>query len=125
MGLFACLYLSLGGIPPPPVGFGTHGKSRGGGGFDIFRVFGGGVGGGGGGGGVALFVGLCGVLCFLDPVAVLYEHSVLPWKMLRRGGACVWNCGPGVLWDPFMISRSLAIIPCVILGLVYIGCFGR
>ena len=83
LGLFACLYLSFGGNPPPPTGLGPFGMLRGGGGLVLLRVF------GGGGGGVVLFVGVCCVLCFLDPVSVVYVHSVLPWKMLRRGGACV------------------------------------
>ena len=65
------------------------------------------------------------VLCFLDAVrVVLYVHYVLPLKTPLRGGACVWNCGPGLSWDPFKISRSLATIPRVIIGRAYIGCFG-
>ena len=67
---------------------------------------------------------VCCVLCFLDPVSVVYVHSVLPGKMLRRGGVCVCNCGPGVMWDSFKISCSLAIIPRVILGRAYTGSFG-
>ena len=45
--------------------------------------------------------------------------------MLRTGGCIVWNCGPGVLWIPSRISRSLCIIPLVILGCAYRGGFGR
>ena len=92
--------------------------SHGGGGLVLFRVF------GGGGGGVVSLVGVCCVSCFLDPVSVVHVQFVLPWKMLLCGGVCVWNCGPGVLWVPFKISRSLAIIPRVILGCAYIGGFG-
>ena len=72
LGLFACLYLSFHGRPPPPVGLGPFGVSRGGGGLVLFRVFGGGCGGG------ISFVGVCCVLCFLDPVSVVYVQSVLP-----------------------------------------------
>ena len=80
LDLCACLYLSFKGRPPPPIGSGLFGVFRGGGGFVLFRVL------GGGGGGGASFVGVCCVLCFLDPVIVVYVRSVLPWKMLRFGG---------------------------------------
>ena len=118
LGLFACLYLSFSGRPPPPVGFGPFGMSRGVGGFVLFRLAG-----GGGGGGVS-FVGVCCVLCFLDPVLVVYVHSVRPWKTLLFGGVSVWNCGPGGLWVPLKISRSLCTILLVILGCAYIGGLG-
>ena len=70
-------------------------------------------------------IGVRCVLCFFDPVLVVYVHSVRPGKMLRAGGCVVWNCGPGVLWMPSRISLSLCIIPLVILGCAYLGGIGR
>ena len=117
-GLFACLYLSFSGRPPPPVGFGPFCVFHGVGSLVLFRLGGGGVGGG------VSSVGVCCVLCFLDPVLVVYVHSFRPWKTLISGGVSVWNCGLGVLWVPFKISRSLCTIPLVILGCAYIGGLG-
>ena len=76
------------------------------------------------GGGGSSLGGACCVLCFLDPVTVLYVHSVRAWKMVRSGGASVWNWGPGVFWTPLRISRSLATIPRVILGGANVVCLG-
>ena len=67
LALCACLYLSFKGRPPPLIGSGLFGVFRGGGGFVLFRVL------GGGGGGGASFVGVCCVLCFLDPVIVVFN----------------------------------------------------
>ena len=92
---------------------------RGVGGLVLFLLGGGGVGGG------VTIIGVRGVLCFFDPVLVVYVHSVRPGKMFRTGGCIVWYCGPGVLWIPSRISRSLCIIPLVILGCAYLGGFGR
>ena len=103
--------------PLPPL-FGPSLVVRGVGGLVLFRLGGGGV-----GGGVSV-IGVRCVLCFFDPVLVVYVHSVRPGKMLRTGGCIVWNCGPGVLWIPSRISRSLCIIPLVILGCAYRGGFG-
>ena len=83
LGLFACLYLSFGGRSPPPIGLGPFCISLGGGGLVLFRVF------CGGGRGTVSLIGVYCVLCFLDPVIVVYVHSVLPWKILRCGGDCV------------------------------------
>ena len=68
LGLFACLYLSFSGRPPPPDVVGPFGVAHGGGGFVLFRPF------CGRGGGGASFVGVCCVLCFFDPVTVVYVH---------------------------------------------------
>ena len=39
LGLFACLYLSFGGSPPPPIGLGPFCISLGGGGLVLFVFF--------------------------------------------------------------------------------------
>ena len=53
----ACLYLSFGGRPPPPLLPGSCGGALGDGSFVLLRVFFGGVGVG------VVWVGVCGLLC--------------------------------------------------------------